>query len=397
MSRLLIMGGNDTFVTRINVLPGTQVMALSRETIASGKFDSIRSIDPQSLPDLIFLGETIPFTVTLEIARASDEHYPMIDLVLVGNYESDAIMEAMHAGIRDVISADVPESRLIELIRRAENHRAKGEGSAPAVTASAVQPEHSRTIAVISPKGGVGKTSIATNLAIGLAEKYPMDVVIVDLDLQFGDVASALNLTPSSTMEDALGRSASADTLVLKTLLSVHNSDLYVLPGAESPAAIDTVTDQQIKRLLEQLSTQFRFIIIDTSAGLSEATLAALEMTDDAILVSTMDVSCVRGVRKEIELLAELGLLPASRVLALNLADRQSGMKVRDVEAVVGLAVDVVIPRSDDVQLAGNRGEPLILKKKKSGPFVKAIYALIEKLEGRGPMESKTRRRLEVA
>lgn len=397
MTRTLILAGEDDFVARVNILPGTQVVSLSRANIGSERFDLMRSLDPQSLPDLIFLCEGLTVEQSLSLAAAADERYPSIDLILVGEYEAGVIVDAMRAGVRDVVTHDAPDTRLVEVLRRAEKQRVVVPPPTSVARTRPTAPEVTRVITVISPKGGVGKTSIATNLAIGLAEKNPMDVVLVDLDLQFGDISSTLDIAPVSTMEDALGPAAAGDNLVLKTMLTVHASSFYVLPGADSPAANENVSGQQIKRLIDQLSSLFQFIVIDTPAGLDEPTLAALERTDDAILVSTMDVSCVRGVRKEALLLGELGLLPQSRMLALNLADRQSGMKIKDVEAVVGMPVDVVIPRSNDVQLASNHGEPLMLKKKKGGPFVKSIYAMIGRLERNSAETGTKHKRLEVA
>jgi pilus assembly protein CpaE len=398
MTRTLILAGSNEFVARVNVMPGTQVVSLTRETIESERFDLIRSLDPQALPDLIFVGAALPTEKALAIGRTTDEVYPSIDLVLVDEVPLDTMVEVMRSGYRDVLPADVPEDRLREVLRRAELHRLKADappsiGSAPPLAS----PEESRTITIVSPKGGVGKTSIATNMAIGLAEDHPSDVVLVDLDLQFGDVASTLDLTPAHTIEEALSPSAAADNLIVKTMLTVHSSGFHVLCGAESPAANDEVTGPQIVRLLSQLSTQFRYVIVDTAGGLTEPTLAALEVTDDIVLVSTMDVACVRGVRKAVELLSQIGLLPGSRVLALNLASNQSGMKVKDVEAAVGLPVDIVIPRSNDVQLASNHGVPLMLNKKKGGPFVKAIRTLITHLENLGTPSQRTHKRLDVA
>ncbi|WP_332643987.1 AAA family ATPase [Aeromicrobium sp.] len=405
MTRALILAGTGEFVARVNVHPGTQVVSLSRDTIESERFDLIRSLDPQSLPDIIFVGAALPMEKALDIGRKIDETYPLIDLVLVdrraGEVPADTVVEAMRAGFRDVLPADMVEDRLRDVLRRAELHGLKAEappavlGGKPVVPSQ--PPEESRTITVISPKGGVGKTSIATNMAIGLAEDFPSEVVLVDLDLQFGDVASALNLTPTHTIEEALTPSAAADNLVVKTMLTVHSAGFHVLCGAESPAANDEVTGLQIVRLINQLSTQFRFVIIDTAGGLPEATLAALEVTDDVVIVSTMDVACVRGVRRAVDMLAQIGLLPASRVLTLNLASNQSGMKVKDVEAAVGLPVDIVIARSNDVQLAANHGVPLMLNKKKGGPFVKSIRALITHLENMGSPSQRTHKRLDVA
>lgn len=398
MSRVLILAGTAEFVARINVMPGTQVVSLTRDTIESERFDLMRSLDPQSLPDIVFIGAALPIETSMQIARRTEETYPTIDLILVSEIPLDVVVEAMRTGFRDVMPADAPDDQLREAIRRAELHRVRLDAPISAAASQVRQsPDESRIVTVISPKGGVGKTSIATNMAIGLAETNASDVVLVDLDLQFGDVASTLDLTPDHTIEEALSPSAASDNLIVKTMLTVHSAGFHVLCGAESPAANDEVTGPQIVRLLDQLATQFRYIIVDTAGGLTEPTLAALEATDDVVIVSTMDVACVRGVRKAVELLNQIGLLPASRVLTLNLASNQSGLRVKDVEAAVGLPVDIVIARSNEVQLAANHGVPLMLNKKKGGAFVKSIKALISHLESRDVSSRRSHKRLDVA
>lgn len=398
MSRVLILAGATEFVARVNVMPGTQVVTLSRETVEHEKFDLMRSLDPQSLPDVIFIGESLSFDRSLQIARSTDETYPSVDVFLVADVSLDVVVEAMRGGFRDVLATGETDERIREVLRRAEINRVRVEGAGPGAPSSAPPaPATSRTITIVSPKGGVGKTSIATNLAIGLAATHPSEVVLVDLDLQFGDVAATLDLRPTHTIDEALSPSAASDNLVVKTMLTVHPAGFHVLCGSESPAATEDVTGPQIVRLLTQLATQFKYVLVDTAGGLSEPTLAALEVTDDIVIVSTMDVACVRGVRKAVELLNQIGLMPSSRVLALNMASNQSGMKVKDVEAAVGLPVDVVIARAHEVQLAANHGVPLMLGKKKNAPFVKAIRALIKRLDSIGTPGQRTHKRLEVA
>jgi pilus assembly protein CpaE len=407
MSRLLILGGDEQLVTRLTDMPDMQVISLPAERVETEEFELLRSLDPQSLPDVVFFGSELDVGIALFDAAELDEAYPQVGLVLVGDYSAETVIVAMRSGIRDILHSDATDAEVDEVLRRVENHRAEIAASAPPpppampapaeVSAMPVPPGSSRIITVISPKGGVGKTSISTNLAIGLAQGHPSSVVLVDLDLQFGDVASTLDLAPQSTIEHALRPDAAADDLVLKTMLTVHANGFFVLCGADSPAANENVTGQQVKRLLDQLSKQFATVVVDTASGLDEATLAALEMTDDVVLVTTMDVACVRAVRKAADLLGELGLLPASRTLALNLADRQSGLKVKDVEGVVGMPVDVVIQRSADVQLAANHGQPLMLRTKKGGPFVKSIHTLMDRLRKQGEVTESKHRRLEVA
>ncbi|MCF4122811.1 AAA family ATPase [Antribacter sp. KLBMP9083] len=215
-----------------------------------------------------------------------------------------------------------------------------------------------RVVSVLSPKGGVGKTTVATNLAVGLAKAAPGSTVLVDLDVQFGDVASALNLAPQHSLADMVGDAASRDAMVLKTLLTQHETGLHVICGVDSPAAADGVTADDVSRLLATLAAEFRYVVVDTAPGLLEHTLAVLDQTTDPLLVTSMDVPGVRGLRKELETLDALGV--GSPFIALNLTDRHSGMSVADVEATIGTGVDLLLPRSRALAASVNLGVPLI-------------------------------------
>src|SRR5690606_32365469 len=160
-----------------------------------------------------------------------------------------------------------------------------------------------RVIAVASPKGGVGKTTIATHLAAALAQHSPTGTVLVDLDVQFGDVAAALDLDPTYTLGDVLSGPVATDAIALKSLLTQHESGLYVLPGVRNPAEADHIGTEHISRLLGTLKREFRYVVLDTAPGLHEQTLAALDQATDVVLVCGLDVPSVRGMRKELDLL----------------------------------------------------------------------------------------------
>jgi pilus assembly protein CpaE len=195
---------------------------------------------------------------------------------------------------------------------------------------------------------------------VGLAQAGVGSVVIVDLDVQFGDVASALALAPEYSLPDTVHGAASNDPLVLKTFLTRHPTGLYVVAGSESPAAGDAVTAEQVGRLIETLSHEFRYVVIDTAPGLSDHTLMALEKATDLVLMSSMDVPGVRGLRKELDVLQELNLVPAGRHLVLNMADSAGALSMSDVETTVGTPLDVVLPRTNAVTLSTNTGSPLL-------------------------------------
>ena len=234
-------------------------------------------------------------------------------------------------------------------------------------------------ITVVSPKGGVGKTTVSTNLAVGLAGGAAQSTVVVDLDIQFGDVATALALTPEYTLPDVVQGRASEDTMVLKTFLTQHPSGLYAVCGAESPAAGDTVSAEDVTRLLSALARQFRYVVVDTAPGLSEQTLAALDQATDAVLLSSMDVPGVRGLRKEMDVLAELDLLPLGRHVVLNFADPKGGLSQADVETTLGTGVDVLLPRSAAVPASTNEGVPLLQSNRKREPATKGMRHLLER------------------
>jgi pilus assembly protein CpaE len=381
MTHILVLAANPDLTRVVESIPDHHVKSLARTEVdqfaRQAGVDALSTRGGEPLPDVVIIGDEIPTGEALSIAQIFDGTVPDIELMLVAEVDADLALRAMRVGIREIVSPNIAQDDLKVLLHRAGasvSNRMK-----PFIGGDGAAIGESRIIVVASPKGGVGKSTIAVNLAVALAAEHPMQAVLVDLDVQFGDVATLLDLKPTHTIADAFGTSAALDTLILKTFLTVHSAGFYVLCGADSPTVGDQVSSSHVTRLLTQLSSQFAHVIVDTSAGLSEHTLAALEVANDVVLVSSMDVSSIRSLRREVDVLSELSLLPSSRHVLLNFADRSSGLAVRDVEEVVGMPVDVVVPRSADVPLAGNRGEPFMLKKR-GGPINKSIQALADRM-----------------
>jgi MinD-like ATPase involved in chromosome partitioning or flagellar assembly len=249
-----------------------------------------------------------------------------------------------------------------------------------------------RVIVVVSPKGGMGKTTVATNLAVGLAKVAPMDVVLIDGDAQFGDVATALALDPTYTLPDAVSEAAANDTMVLKTYLTDHPSGFYTVCGALSPVDGDRVTGEQLSGLIAQLRSEFRFIVVDTAPGLGDHTLAAIEQATDLVLVCGMSVTSTRGLRNHLAAIASAGMTPANTHVVLNFADHDSGMSVRDVEETTGISVDIAIPRSKLVVLSTNMGVP-ILQNPVRNATSRAFAALVHRFDTVNQKKQRRRHR----
>lgn len=246
----------------------------------------------------------------------------------------------------------------------AQNGEAEDEGGPESETPEWLFPplepgERSEAIAVIAPKGGQGKSTLAINLAAGLAAAAPNSVVLVDGDLQFGDVTVSLALEPTHTIVDAVAPEA-ADELVLKTTLTHHPGGFFVVASAPSPELGDAIEPRDVGKLIERLRGVFRYVIVDTTPGLGEHTLSVLEHVTDALFVTNMAVASLRALRAELSLLTTLGLMPANRHVVLNFSDRMAGLTARDAAAIIGAPIDIEVPRSAAVVLASNRGRPLI-------------------------------------
>lgn len=310
-----------------------------------------------AVPDVVAIGPGLPLDEAFALAHQLEQERPEISVLLISEPSAELWQEALHAGVRDVLApgalnADVRAAfdRALEVAAR-RRHNLLG----PMEDTS----RNGRIITVLSPKGGSGKTTVCTNLAIGLARVQPNDVAVIDLDLQFGDVASALRLTPDHTFVDAV-RAPLADAMTLKTFLTPHASDLWSLCGPETPAEGDEVTADQAQSVVAKLAEEFAYVVVDTSAGLSEHTLAMIDISTDLVLVCTMDVPSIRNLRKEVDALDQLGMTYQRRLFVMNRSDAKVGLELADVEATVGLRVDVALPSARVVPLSTNQGTPLV-------------------------------------
>ena len=372
MSRVLTIGADDDLVARFAEATEGDVVALGAGALADGGL--LVSLAAPVAPVLVVLGAEIDLDEAFAVAGQLDVAAPGTSVVVIAFADPDLWVEAMRAGVRDVLSPHATTEDVTAVLGRA-TARAEARRVAPVLDAVPAR----RVVVVASPKGGVGKTTVATNIAVGLATAEPGSTVLVDLDVQFGDVASALALVPEYTLPDAAAATAGNDPLVLKTFLTRHGSGLQVVPGSDFPAAGDAVTAADVARLVDMLAREFRYVVVDTAPGLSDHTLTALERATDLVLLGSMDVPGVRGLRKEMDVLGELGLVPRSRHLVLNCAGSGGGLALADIETTLGTPLDVVLPRHDAVPLSTNTGVPLLEKAGKD-PVTRGLQSLVGRI-----------------
>jgi pilus assembly protein CpaE len=313
----------------------------------------------QSQPGVVVLGPGLAAPVTIALAEAFDLLHPEICVVIVAKPSTRLWERALRAGVREIITPGSEDDDVREALTRAGSAAARRRATST-IIAQREEAPRGRIITVMSPKGGAGKTTVATNLATRLALSAPGRVAIVDLDLQFGDVASALGLGPQATIADAARLGSQLDSTALKVFLEPHPSGLYALVGPHFPAEAEEVSAVTVGEMMEILAEEFDYVVIDTAAGLDEFALSAAERADDLVLVCVTDVPSVRGLRKALDAIDLLGMTKARRHLVLNRSDDKVGLSAADIEATIGVPVEASIPTSRSIQIAVNQGAPVV-------------------------------------
>ncbi|MBI4935520.1 MAG: AAA family ATPase [Actinobacteria bacterium] len=307
----------------------------------------------------VCLAVDVPEALALETARLLDETRPEIGVVLVRPPTPELWASAARVGVRDVVSPEARPEQLVDSLVAAAERGERVRSTRPVETAPT---SHGKVIVVLSPKGGSGKTMVASNLAVSLAATGTGDTVLVDLDGVFGDVASVMGLVPDHTVGQ-LAALPSFDSATLKVFLTRHDqSGLFVLASSGSPEEGEALTDKLAAQIIDMLASDFAYVVIDTAAGLDERALAAIDRATDCVLLASMDVASIRNLAKEIDALDRAGMVAARRHFILNRADARVGLEVVDVENAIGMSADAALPSSRLVPLAMNRGRVVVLE-----------------------------------
>ena len=328
----------------------------------------------QSQPDVVVLGPGMSAPATIALAEAFDLLHPEVCVVIVAKPSTRLWERALRAGVREIITPGSEDDQVREALTRAGSAAARRRATTGAIAQREEVPR-GRVITVMSPKGGAGKTTVATNLAARLALSAPGRVAIIDLDMQFGDVASALGLGPQATIADAARLGHQLDSTALKVFLEPHPSGLYALVAPHFPAEAEEVSVVVVGDMIDILAAEFDYVVIDTAAGLDEFALAAAERADDLVLVCVTDVPSVRGLRKALDAIDLLVMTKARRHMVLNRSDDKVGLSAADVEATIGVAVEASVPTSRSIQIAVNQGAPVVQSDPRS-PAGKAMSGL---------------------
>jgi pilus assembly protein CpaE len=275
-------------------------------------------------------------------------------ILLASGTPSTLLEEALEGDVSDVLLLPQMTENVVFAIRKAAHVGRR-------LQAGGAHGRHGRIVTVFSPKGGTGKTVMATNLAASLAKHQGKRTLLLDLDLQFGDAAIMLGLEPEKTIYDLVVAPGELDSEKLAGYTTRHVCGLDILPAPLRPEDAELVTEAKLARLLEVARESYDFIVVDTSPFFHGPMLATLDRTDEVLMLCGLDVPTLKNVRLSLQTL-ELLSFPTSRIrFVLNRSNSKVGMSKREVEGALDMTVSFEVPSDRAVPLAVNRGNPAVL------------------------------------
>ncbi|QXC61685.1 P-loop NTPase [Aquihabitans sp. G128] len=357
-------------------------MQLGERAVALEVLDGVEERYAGS-PLLLVLGPSCARIPGMAGAEALLGRRPDVGAILIADdLSTDLFQRAIRSGVRDVLGAPVDTGQLNEAVRRVSSSLVgvAPRPSSPATIHADDEPgAGGQVITVFSTKGGAGKSMLATNLGVLLAQRSEGPVCLVDADLQFGDIAVMLKLAPQHTIVDAVGSYDRLDVGFLESLLATHQpSGLKVLPAPLEPAFADQVGADQMSHIIALLRSFCSFVVVDTPAYFNDVVLSLIEDSDDVLLVAGMDIPNIKNVKIGLQTLRLLNTPMQKIHLILNRANSKVKLEVSEVERTLQVKADALIPSDIVVPQSVNKGTPVVLDAPRS-----AIAKSLEQLADR--------------
>jgi pilus assembly protein CpaE len=337
-------------------------------------------------PDVILMDINMPDLDGISATEQIVEKQPHAQVIILSvQGEQNYMRKAMLAGARDFLTKPPMADELLSAIRRAGQMAQDGRGAmgrgpqgsggpGPVLTPSLSE---GKVITVYSPKGGTGCTTVAVNLAL-LLHNSETRVVLVDANLQYGDVAIFINEQGKNTIVDLATRIEELDAEVVESVMITHESGVHILAAPTRPEHAEKVTGDQFSRLIDYLCQYYAYVVIDTTSYLTDVTLSAIDKCDVLILITTQDIPSIKNSRLFLDLLGTLGIPRDRVVFCMNRYDKRIAITPERIGENLKQPIAAVIPLDERIVIpAVNRGVPFILDNK-TQPAGRGILSLAE-------------------
>lgn len=340
------------------------------EVFACLRVSDVADMLDDARPTVVVAGPAIVTRSGLARLELLHDSAPSLVVVLAFTRRpSAAVRDIVRAGAVDMIQLPADDSALAASMNRAVGLAFRGAAMAALDTTSPADTAEGRParrrgqiVTLASATGGCGKTFLATNLAYLLSRQPGHRVCIVDLDLQFGEVSTALHLRPRYTICDLLAREDDGSEMssVIEEYIVRHESGVAVLAAPRDPSEADRIEPPDVTRVLQAVRENFDTVIVDTPPYLSEVVLAAFDLSDSLYAIATLDLPSVRNMGVFLSTMERLKI-PADNVrLILNKAERDVGIDVDQVKKLFPQGFSAVLPYAKEVSRSINLGLPVV-------------------------------------
>jgi pilus assembly protein CpaE len=311
----------------------------------------------KNMPDIILMDINMPVMDGIEATEKISVRYPDISIVMITvQGELEYIKKAMVAGARDYLVKPFTADQLINSVKKVHQMESRKNRKKPPAVSS-----KPKVLSVYSPKGGIGTSTIAVNLAVMMQQLTGKKTVLLDLDLQSSDIAVMMDLNLSKTISDIVQDIGFLDWDILNEYLYKHSSGVDVLLAPSEPQYAELVKPEYIEKIIKLLKQHYDFIVIDTSCILDAFNLSLMNLSDEILLVLALELPTVRRVKKIGELLRELGVSNNVRYV-LNRSSDEIGLNRKEVEKHLNITIDNHISSNGKVAISAlNRGNPFVI------------------------------------
>ena len=350
----------------------TRLLGLERDLDVAGSAGSGEEAIQLSMelrPDVIVMDINMPGMDGVAAAEIISQRLPTSPIIMMSVHgEAEQMKRAISAGAREFLvkpfSGDEFSTSIRRVYEREHARRVQFEADLPASPAApnlGDDGDH-QVIAVFSPKGGAGRTTIATNLAVALHRETGARVCLLDANLQFGDVGILLNLNPKNrSIADAV-QNGEPDGDIIDSVVIDHSTGIRVLLAPPAPEGADLVTSAFLRKIVEHLRATHDYVIVDLPSGLSDHSLAVMDSADTILLLAALEITTIKNVRLFLEVAQQLEYSRAKLRLVINRADAAQGIRIADVEASIRRPIDGTIVSDGRLSvLAVNRGVPFVV------------------------------------
>lgn len=342
----------------------------------------------QKKPDVVLMDINMPDVDGITASQRITKLVPETQIIIMSvQSEADYVRRAMLVGARDFLMKPFSGDELVTAVRQVYETRPLALKPVLAGTAAGEQQltrvkstsDEGKIVAVFSPKGGSGCTTIAANLAIAVAEQGHK-TLLIDGSLQFGDIGVMLNLRSMTSIIDVIERLDELDSELISTVVTAHPSGLEVLLAPPRPEMAEYVGEEQIKTLLRAVRKMYDYVVVDTSSSLDDTTLAMLDTADRILLIARQNLASLKNISRFFDLTDDLSYGADKTVLLVNYGSNKLNIGVKDIVDTLKRPVAAVIPDDEAALAAADQGRPLMSATWRRRPATKAISQLADKL-----------------